>query len=151
MSCGAGVHAFLLPEDLDEDDPRNVLCCAGAAMRGPGSCTCWEPVYDVVQELIVEGPPETRGELCGDCAFRKDSPERRRGDDPADLGSFWCHQGVRLIVAYVHPDGRRREAHREEGVPMDYDPVKRPGLIYRADGQPGQRCAGWARANRVRP
>ena len=148
MICGGMDLSFLTPEDLDED-LHPVPCCAGSAFRGPGDCTCWEPVFDRIQDLIVAGPPETRREMCGDCAFRKDSPERRRGEDPGALGSFWCHQGVRRAIAYVHPDGRRREVAEPDGVPLDYQPVQRPGLIFRADGQPGQRCAGWARANRV--
>lgn len=150
MICGGGGLSFLTPEDLDED-LHPVPCCAGTAFQGLAHCTCWDPVYDRVHELIVAGPPATRTTMCHDCAFRKDSPERKRGEDPADLGNFWCHQGVRRAIAYVHPDGRRRIVPDEDGVPMGYDPVTRPGLIYRADGQPGERCAGWAKANGMRP
>lgn len=149
--CGGGGDlSFLTAEDLDEE-LHPVPCCAGSAFNGPGACTCWDPVYDRVQEPIVEGPPETRRQMCADCAFRKDSPERVAGMEPEALASFWCHQGVRRAIAYVHPDGRRREVVDVAGTPMDYQPVQRPGLIFRADGQPGQRCAGWARANRVAP
>ena len=146
--CLGGGLTFLLPEDLD-DALHPVPCCASVAYQGLDHCTCWDPVYARVHEPIVAGPPETRREMCGDCAFRRNSPERRRGEDPEGLGNFWCHQGVRRAIAYVHPDGRRRAVVDDEGVPMGYDPVPRPGLIFRADGQPGQRCAGWARANRV--
>ena len=143
---GTGTLTFLLPEDRDEE--RIAPCCYGSALDGPDGCSCWEPIFDADQAPIVEGPPETRPSLCGDCAFRKDSPERRAGQHPEDLSSFWCHQGVRRAIAYVHPDGRRRDVVDVDGTPVDYQPVTRPGLIFRADGQPGQRCAGWARANR---
>lgn len=145
--CGGGTLSFLTDEDRDEE--RYTPCCAGSAMGGPDDCTCWAPVFDHVQDPPVEGPTETRREMCGDCAFRKDSPERRRGEDPGDLAGFWCHQGVRLAIAYIHPDGRRRKVPDVDGVPVDYQPAQRGGRIFRATGQPGQRCAGWARANRV--
>jgi len=149
MICGGGTLSFLTDEDRDED--RYFPCCAGSAHMGPDACTCWDPVFDRIQDPIVEGPPETRSAMCSDCAFRKDSPERQRGMDPGALQNFWCHQGVRRAVAYVHPDGRRRPIVDVDGVPVDYQPAQRPGLIFRANGQPGQRCAGWARANGVAP
>lgn len=147
MICGGGTLSFLTDKDRDEDS--FIPCCAGSAHMGPDACTCWAPVFDRVQEPIVEGPPETRQAMCVDCAFRKDSPERQRGMDPGALQNFWCHQGVRRAIAYVHPDGRRREVPDVDGTPVDYQPVQRPGLIFRVNGQPGQRCAGWARANGV--
>lgn len=36
-------------------------CCLGAAEGGPADCTCWEPVFDLVQVPPVEGlEPQTR-------------------------------------------------------------------------------------------
>ena len=88
-------------------DAGEGICCMGAAVFGPGRCTCWEPVYDQAQAPAQEGPMQARARMCADCAFRPGSPEQlgdRRfahsgegelvdvvlGDSP-----FVCHQGMR--------------------------------------------------------
>lgn len=132
-------------------------CCMGAAEDGPSACTCWEPVYDLEQQPTAKDPqPGQRTEMCGDCAYRPDSPERTgderhtcstegelddiaRGDNP-----FWCHVGLRKPTGY---------RHETLGivVPADtdtYDPLfavlDGQRIPIKADGTAGDRCAGWA-------
>lgn len=134
---------------LTERDLRAIPtgCCYGELHHGPEGCTCWEPTFDDEQaEPDTSTRPKTRAKCCRDCAYRKGSPERVRGEGPdlRDLAgspgrAFWCHQGMRLIVAWRHPDGRERPAH-----PGDYFPAIVNGVPYLADGTAGQRCAGWA-------
>lgn len=153
MISGTSLHVegdFGPPNAGDEPG----MCCFGAAVYGASRCTCWEPVFDLEQEPLENGgkPPEEIGQrtkCCQDCAYRNGSPERERGegdrlDDWALDGrsEFWCHQGVRKVVAWRHPDGRELPA--AEG---DYRPPQtsepRPA-IWKADGTVGERCAGWA-------
>lgn len=133
-------------------DAGQGACCYGAAEDGPSGCVCWKPVYSLEQQelrLPVAGST-VRAEQCEDCAYRSDSPERQGderyvggGDDTLDeliYGDrpFWCHQGMRRPVAWVHPSGVRFEAEGEW-----YDPPIRDGVPFRADGTPGEICAGW--------
>lgn len=125
-------------------------CCLGAVEYGPHRCTCWEPEYDVPQSLPrLDVEPATRAKMCADCAFRPDSPERTGDDryqhsdeDPAGLPSFWCHQGMRRPVRWRHPAGITVDAETD-----GYEPpvMVRGGesVPYKADGSPGDRCAGW--------
>lgn len=130
-------------------DADPVGCCMGEALDGPEGCTCWRPVYEVDQ--AEPRPPQCNEDLlvqvrmCGDCAFRKDSPERAdkwsedalfdlaRGGKP-----FWCHQGMRRPIRHVHPDGRV-----VDGDTADWNPPSVQGIPYQADGSPGLLCAGW--------
>lgn len=136
-----------------------VPCCESSAIRGPETCTCWEPVYDLEQQPIDEAKataladadiaPPVRTRMCGDCAYRPGSPEktgdqRYTGDattleDLAREGRlFWCHIGMRQPVRWRHPSGAEIPA-----APDDYVPVIRDGVPYKADGQPGEVCAGF--------
>lgn len=140
MCGGRGNSVQLLPRD---NLIQYVVCCAGAAMGGARGCTCWEPVYDLQQfppDTSIEH--ETRTVMCGDCAYRPDSPERE-GDPYAllDLPSFWCHKGIRRPKEWRHPDGRVRA-----GDPADYQPPIVGEVPYRADGRPAAQCGGWAQA-----
>lgn len=133
--------------------PRNLpdagrgCCCIGAATRGPGFCTCWEPVHDLPQSPPVRGQLGARDSMCEDCAFRPDSPERRGDDryanasdeDLADLPDFACHQGMRRVLRWRHPAGVEVEA-----LPGVYDPPHVFGIPCKADGTPADRCAGLA-------
>lgn len=142
ISHGAREWARLHPDEITG-------CCDGDALYGPERCTCWVAVYDGEQQ--PPRPPERAEELCvrdgmcGDCAFRKGSPERSdpwsedalfelaRGGQP-----FWCHDGMRRPVRWEHPDGRV-----VEGSPHDWQPPGVSGIPYRADGSPGLLCSGW--------
>lgn len=88
------------------------------------------------------GKIKTRSKCCHDCAYRQGSPERTRGEDLAEFnaGIFYCHEGMRRIIAYEHPDGRRIE----EENPGAYDPPTIGEIAYQASGAPAKRCAGWA-------
>lgn len=140
-------HDQLYPEEMP--DAGLGLCCMGAAMYGPDRCTCWEPVYDLEQQ-----PPDRdaltpiQQEMCPDCAYRPGSPERQDEHDADDLrrytypgpAMFFCHQGMRRPVKWVHPAGVE-----VAGDPADYRPPRDPesDRPYRADGQPAFLCAGW--------
>lgn len=131
------------------------MCCYGAAIFGPGRCTCWEPVYDIDQEEPHEGPLGLRDRMCHDCAFRQDSPERSGDGRYAHSGEvdglarggglFVCHQGMRRKVAIVHPSGARVEIGIDAYAPggADIHPCK-------SDGSPADVCAGyWAARRRI--
>lgn len=92
--------------------------------------------------------PTTRDRCCHDCAYRNGSPERTTYGEEDELievahnprAAFWCHQGDRKIIAWRHRgDGRVFPQEREHYAPPIID-----GVPYRADGRPGERCAGWA-------
>lgn len=133
------------------------VCCMGAAMRGPQSCTCWKPIFDLEQVqpsaelarwLAAGITPVTRKRMCAACAYRPNSPERR--GDPTYAGTeegldelaladrFWCHVGIRRPIAWRHRNGIVLAGH-----PGDYDPPIINGVPYRADGTPAELCAGW--------
>lgn len=136
----------------DEDGPG---CCWGDIQKGAEGCTCWVPVFDVDQaEPVPPTSPEDihiQRRMCGDCAFRKDSPERAEAYSEETLFElaatgtpFYCHDGMRRPVRWEHPDGRTIA-----GDPADWQPPMVAGLPYRVDGRPGLLCAGWAaRASR---
>lgn len=143
--------------DHNLPDAGEGMCCYGSAVYGAGGCTCWDPVHDVEQQPPrLDLAPADRSTMCGDCAFRPDSPERS-GDaryqhsgegDLDDLvysrDGFACHVGMRRVVALVHPSGARVEKGGH-----DYDPPVVRGVAFKADGSPAERCAG-LRAARVR-
>lgn len=125
-------------------------CCIGSAAMGPQHCTCWEPVYDTGQAEPVPGSLGMRTRMCHDCAYRPNSPEKRgekgyQGDaetlDELVMNGelFVCHQGFRRVVKYVHPSGAEIPAH-----PADYAPSFIGGIPHKADGSPGDLCAGWS-------
>ncbi|CRK59040.1 hypothetical protein [Alloactinosynnema sp. L-07] len=144
----------------------DTCCCAGAVHRSRAGCTCWLPVYDVDQvdpdqdaiDLLGAGiHPNTRKQMCGDCAYRPGSPERAGHDDYAgdaamleDLASggqrFWCHQGMRRPTAWRHPSGATIPTADGDG---NYQPPAVDGIPYRADGSPAELCAGWAARHRA--
>lgn len=155
MSCG-GELAFLTDDDRDlEAHPEYGFCCYGTAMFDADGCTCWSPVFTLDQQ---ESPAalsiETRSVMCDDCAYRPGSEERTEGsehENPDLLGlpNFWCHQGLRAVREWRHPDGRVRP-----GEPLrDYDPptatVDGEPVPLKASGAPADRCAGWAAHNRT--
>lgn len=128
-------------------------CCYGAVLDGPARCTCWVPVYDVEQQLPlqVDAPTLARPGMCASCAYRPGSPERRGEPDAAAdheylaklvaLGMpFFCHEGMRRPVQWLHPPSGERVA----GSVLDYKPPgDASGRPYRADGRPAMLCGGW--------
>jgi hypothetical protein len=140
---------------IDADQPdfpdTGEVCCMGVAAFGPGRCTCWEPVYDGEQCTPIVGTPQVNVNACFDCAFRQGSPERRGADGyehnsneclddmcASKQGVFYCHQGMRRILSYVHPSGMTIAAH-----PAEYRPVIIDHVAYKRDGTLAGICAGF--------
>lgn len=134
------------------------VCCMGVAVYGPSRCTCWLPIFDVDQVPPRVGlASERRATMCGDCAFRGDSPERQgdprfqhSGDGELEelvssTADFACHQGMRRRLALVHPSGARVECG-----PGAYAPTIVNGVAFKADGSPADRCAGLAVARTLK-
>jgi hypothetical protein len=103
----------------------------------------------------MPGERGQRDALCPDCAYRPGSPERsgdeRYNGDAEFLNrivetgeAFHCHQGIRRAVKLVHPSGAEVEVP-----PGDYRPPIIGGVPYKADGSPGELCAGWAARRRA--
>lgn len=132
-------------------------CCMGAFEGGPADCTCWEPVFEVDQAELQRGlVAGTRTTACSDCAYRPDSPERAgderyMGSAPGELerlaagaGTFWCHDGMRKPKEWRHS----RLGIVVPATGDFYDPpmvdVDGEAIPFKADGTPGDRCAGWA-------
>lgn len=142
-------------------------CCPDARDKGPAACTCWRPVFDreqadpdlqaVVGLALGEMEPPQRPLMCGDCAYRPGSPERTGSaeyngsaaelDRIAREDRFWCHDGMRKPVAWRHPRGMRIAT--VQAADGDFQPPIIEGVPYRADGQPGLLCAGWAARRRA--
>lgn len=155
VAIDAAEEAGILPRggvygQLAMPDPVNGACCDGSAIKGPQYCTCWEPRFDLDQQPVTEGEPGRRALACSDCAYKAGSPERqgdeRYNGDPEFLDRivttgdpFFCHEGIRRAVKLVHPSGAEAELP-----PGDYRPPVENGVPYKADGSPGELCAGWA-------
>lgn len=130
--------------------PRGFVipCCYGTAVyEDPARCTCWEPVYSDPQAPAAEPfpPPSVRTGCCGTCGVVDGLTDDLGIERAAVAGrAFFCHQGFRRVVEYHHPDGRIRAAN-----PHDYGAVYAPAphntVPLRADGQPAQLCAAWAK------
>src|SRR5438128_817503 len=136
----------------DLPDAGEGMCCEGAAVFGPERCTCWDEVHDLKQsDPRVDMLHTGRAEPCQDCAYSAGSPERRGEghvvgdqdmlDELVRLGQpFWCHQGIRRVVALRHgPTGIEHRA------PSEFAVAYRPPIIkagpygerpYKADGTP---------------
>lgn len=145
--CGAGGA----PDDALRVLVGLTTCCVGAVERGPSECTCWEIDYDLEQQPPQPGAPGTRSTMCADCAYRPDSPERSGDEDYVhdfdtfDAGTFFCHQGMRKPVRFRHPLGITIDATGDfYKPPLRLDRDRDEAVPYKADGSPGDRCAGWA-------
>jgi hypothetical protein len=149
MICGVTPGPPGLPDDWSDTD-GGVPCCMPSAMGGPSDCTCWQPIFDVDQAELVPspGPRRARSEQCHDCAYLAGSRELTDPDDrytrrqlldlPHGDRPFWCHQGIRRVIAWEHPDGRVISAAED-----DYRPPIRSGRPFQADGSSALVCAGW--------
>lgn len=141
------------PEDACRWPDELLWCCFNAAGNGPLACTCWQPRYSAAQAdcAVPPGCVVERAQQCADCAYRADSPEQsdtymaeKLDDITFDAHQpFWCHQGIRWPVAWVHPAG-----YEVRGDHADYSPPIIDGRPYKADGSPADLCVGWAARNR---
>ena len=135
-----------------------VPCCLGTAVNGWDSCTCWQPIYDPPEQArMLRGEVTVMPAMCGDCAYRPGSPERRGSPDAAADGydlddlaisrtRFWCHDGMRRLLGLAHPSGEVwiAESAEDGRAVTHYDPpIDWRGIPHRADGTPGSLCAGW--------
>lgn len=153
----AAPRALVPAAALEGEAPvEEYFCCYGAAGMGRDRCTCWEPVYDLEQQPLENGgvppaEPATRRKCCADCAYRNGSPERERGEElpRGPDKEFWCHQGMRRAVAYRHPESGREVPAGDGDYQPPVGPRSRP-FAWRADGTPGERCAGWAAMEGIR-
>lgn len=147
--CGGALLPEGIPDLSSDEDP----CCAGRALEGPRGCECWVEVFRPAgQAEVAEGLPQVPApvEMCHDCAYRGDSPEKRgeagyAGNAEllerlaAEGEPFYCHQGIRLRIGWVHPASGRWFAPPKG----DYCPPIRGAVPYRADGSPAVLCSGW--------
>ncbi|WKW87196.1 hypothetical protein SAVBUCKETDAWG_70 [Gordonia phage Savbucketdawg] len=148
-------HTHITREHLRSPEPGGA-CCYGAAFTDGDNCTCWEPVNEpapVPIEQCQEGPMPVNRYRCGDCAYRRDSPERQAIDGDTmpytPGGVFMCHVGMPRAVRYEHPSGAVVEHPDPDGPHADYDPVTRGDRAWQADGRPAVVCAGWAADDRA--
>lgn len=157
--------SFVCGGSATPDDALRVLaglvsCCYGAAEDGPTACTCWEPEFELDQEPIdTTLVPATRSAMCADCAYRPDSPERSGDDrymcasedglpDVPVASTFWCHQGMRKPLRWRHPLGIVVECTGDFYKPPIAE-IDGQAVPFKADGTPGDRCAGWAAHRRL--
>ena len=162
--CGGG---HLAPTESGEwpDTGLTEPCCEGSMLDGPGRCTCWEPIWNTEQQplddtaarLLAAGvEPTVRPSMCGDCAYRPDSPEK--SGNPTFQGDadfleriareghrFWCHDGNRIAARWRHP----KTGMEIPGHPAAYKPPIKDNVPYKADGTPSFVCAGWAARRRA--
>lgn len=127
-------------------------CCMAAVHNGPEACTCWTPILSSAQQPLVQGsgPPIPRpGGCCASCGVVDGLTDELNIQDAAIKGRpFYCHQGFQRVVAWVHPDGRRREEDPED--PHEYTPsCYHRGVPLKADGTPAFLCAAWAKWARL--
>lgn len=146
-------HYERVVDFLHAPESTGNTCCYGAAFTDGEKCTCWTAELEPTPSTDVqEGPMPVNTARCGDCAYRRDSPERQmRGGDQMPFmadGIFLCHIGMPRAVAFTHSCGERRET--PPGTRYDdYRPIERDGRAWQADGRPAVVCAGWAADHRA--
>jgi len=129
---------------LDQDVP----CCESALYSGWERCDCWVIELVEPQQPICEGPTPIRRKACMDCAYRMDSVERQRGEEPNPSGDLiFCHWNAPMVARAVHPP----TGHVIEYAPgVAYDPVQHGSRYWLVDGRPGEYCAVSGALNRAR-
>ena len=132
----------VMPED------QVVPCCSAAAHSGGDRCTCWVIELVSPQQPIQEGPTNVRRRACGDCAYRHDSVERQRGEEPNPAGGMiFCHWDGPEVLRAVHPPS----GHSIPFTPGEaYDPIVRGDRAWKGDDRPQDWCAVGAAMNGAR-
>lgn len=128
--------------------PEDAFGCCEASVHTAGDrCTCWEVETVEPQMPLQEGPVEVRRKACADCAYRMDSVERQRGEEPNPGGGpIYCHWDAPMVRRLVHPSGAVIEYAPGEA----YDPVQHGDRYWRHDGSPQAFCAVWGALSRAR-
>ncbi len=123
----------VMPED------QVVPCCSSAVYSGGDRCDCWVVEIAAVQQPLQEGPVGVRRKACADCAYRRDSVEWARGEDPNPGGGLiFCHWDAPAVLRAVHPPS----GHVIEYAPGEvYDPVQHGDRYWKVDGLPQDYCA----------
>lgn len=144
-------HVDMHPAHLRAPEGTYNGCCYGAAFTDGDKCTCWEPVVEPQSNALQEGPMRVQSARCGDCAYRRDSPERQAigGDTMPYIpeGRFLCHEGMARVTSYRHDAGYETDALTGEHA--DYRPPTNGWASWQRDGRPAIVCAGWAADNRA--
>lgn len=144
-------HVDMHPAHLRAPDATLNMCCIGAANTDGDKCTCWQPVVEPQTGPAQEGPMAVQPKRCGDCAYRRDSPERQAigGDTMPYIpeNRFLCHDGMARVTSYRHDEGY--ETHALTGAHTDYRPPTNGWACWQKDGTPAIVCAGWAADNRA--
>lgn len=129
-------------------DDQIVPCCASAIYSGGDRCDCWEVELTEPRRPIQEGPVNIRSKACADCAYRMDSVERQRGEQPNpgdDL--IFCHWDAPEVLRAIHPP----TGHTIEYQPGEvYDPIQHGSRYWKVDGRPQDYCAVSGAINRAR-
>ncbi len=123
---------------------QEVPCCMSSAIGD--QCTCWVVELVEPQQPITEGPVAIRRKACADCAYRHDSVERLRGEEPNPGGGLiYCHWDAPMIGRLVHPPS----GHVITCDPGEiYDPIIRGDRAWKVDGRPQDYCAVSGAINR---
>lgn len=129
-----------------QPDDMIVPCCDSAAYTEGDRCDCWRVELTEPQQPICEGPVNIRRKACEDCAYRMDSVERARGEEPNPGGGLiFCHWGAPEVARAVHPPS----GHVIEYAPGEvYDPVQGSDRYWKVDGRPQDYCAVSGALNR---
>lgn len=121
------------------------MCCIGAAAMG--RCTCWEPIYGEKQARPKGecAPPKPRVGCCGTCGAVDGMTEELGIDDAAATGrAFYCHIGLRRIVAWRHPDGRTKPG-AAFGYVEAFGTCNGAKVLLKADGTTADLCGAWVK------
>lgn len=129
-------------------DDQIVPCCDASAYSDGARCECWTVELATPQEPICEGPVNVRRKACFDCAYRKDSVERARGEEPnPDGGLIFCHWDAPPVARATHPPS----GHTIEYVPGEvYDPIQHGDRYWKSNGLPQDYCAVSGAINNAR-
>lgn len=116
-----------------------VPCCSAAVYSDMERCDCWVVETIEPQRPLCEGPVSVRRRACDDCAYRMDSAERARGEEPNPGGGLiFCHWGAPEVRRAIHPPTGLTIEYAPGEV---YDPIQHGDRYWKVDGRPQDYCA----------
>lgn len=133
-----------IPKPFEKPSDPDATCC-WAAING-NECTCWTPVFDAEPARLCDELPDQPAaeKMCHGCAFRKGTGANalmEEGElEVSSLQPFYCHAGMRRVVAWRHEDGRLVDV---DPAVWSEQPIMHKGRVYGRDGKPAKVCAGW--------